>query len=149
VASEERAAEAFGPDLAPEYRALVGRVAAQREQAERLRALAERVEEQTARDERLLQEMEELLGLAPQMRMEALNSRLRGQRLQEIAIEVLRQQVGSGQEIHYRDWYLLLLEAGYQVGGKDPLATFLVQVHRAPHVERVGRRTGKYRLVTA
>jgi hypothetical protein len=48
--------------------------------------------------------------------------------------------------VHYREWYSLLRTAGYTVGGKDPVATFLASVSRAPHVESVGRRTGLYLL---
>jgi hypothetical protein len=135
--------------LAHEHSALVDRIRAQREQIERLWALAERLDEQARRDEHLLSELESVLGLSDQLRLEDLDARLRGRRLQEVAVEVLAERLGEGHEIHYRDWYALLQEAGYRIGGRDPLATFLAQVNRAPNVERIGRRTGRYRLQAA
>jgi GAF domain-containing protein len=131
-----------------EYAALCGRIQDQRQQADRLRELADRIEEQTAGDEALLLEMEEILGLAPQMRFEALDRRLGGRRLREIAVEVLERQPDSGREIHYRDWYALLEAAGYQVAGRDPLATFLAAVRRIERVQAIGHRSGRYQLIT-
>jgi len=130
-----------------EYAALCGRIQDQRQQADRLRELADRIEEQTAGDEALLLEMEEILGLAPQMRFEALDRRLGGRRLREIAVEVLERQPDSGREIHYRDWYALLEAAGYQVAGRDPLATFLAAVRRIERVQAIGHRSGLYQLI--
>jgi hypothetical protein len=129
-----------------EYSALCGRIRDQRAQADRLRELADRIEEQTARDEGLLLEMEEILGLAPQMRLEALDRRLGGRRLREIAVSVLESQPESGREIHYRDWYALLEAAGYRIAGRDPLATFLAAVRRSERVQAVGSRSGRYQL---
>jgi hypothetical protein len=131
-----------------EYAALCARVRDQRAQADRLRILADRIEEQTARDEGLLLEMEEILGLAPQMRFEALDRRLSGRRLREMAVEVLERHPESGREIHYRDWYALLEAAGYSVAGRDPVATFLAAVRRSDRVRAVGGRSGRYRLGT-
>ena len=130
-----------------EYAALCRRIQDQRQQADRLRELADRIEEQTAGDEALLLEMEEILGLAPQMRFEALDRRLGGRRLREIAVEVLERQPDSGREIHYRDWYALLEAAGYQVAGRDPLATFLAAVRRIERVQAIGHRSGLYQLI--
>ena len=141
--------QTYGPDFASEYAALCGRIQAQREQADRLRALANRVEEQTTLDEQMLAEMEQILGLAPQMQIETLDRRLGGRRLREIAVAVLEQHLESGREIHYRDWYALLQQAGYSVSGKDPLATFLAQIRRTDGVSPVGQRSGRYRLVAA
>lgn len=132
--------------LRSEYELLFARVEAQREQSDRLRALAEAVEERTQRDEHLLEELAGALGIANQLRIEDLSPRLRGRRLQEVALQVLRAEWGADREIHYRAWYELLVEQGHKVGGKDPVATFLAQVHRAPGVVGVGRRSGKYRL---
>jgi hypothetical protein len=135
--------------LRAEFEQLASRVSQQREQADRLRALAGQLEDQTARDEHLLRELGAVLGLSAQMRIEDLSPRLRGQRLQEVALEVLRTHWGADREIHYREWYDLLQSKGHRIGGKDPLATFLAQVHRAPGVERLGSRTGRYRLRAA
>jgi hypothetical protein len=132
--------------LRGEFDLLAGRVHQQREQVDRLRGLADQLEEQTVRDEHLLQELAGVLGLSAQLRLEDLSPRLRGQRLQEVALEILRKQWGADRDIHYREWYDLVEAEGYKVGGKDPLATFLAQVHRAPGVVRLGRRTGRYQL---
>jgi len=135
--------------LSDEHRALAQRVSEQRERANRLRALADHVEEQAARDEHMLRELEGLLGIAPQLRLEQLDRCLRGQRLEEVAIEILTRKVAPGQPVHYREWFDLLRQAGHCVGGKDPFATFLAQVNRSPSVERLGRRSGMYRLRAA
>jgi hypothetical protein len=134
--------------LRGEYELLLARVEAQREQSDRLRALADALEERTRRDEHLLEELAGALGIASQLRIEELSPSLRGQRLQEVAVEVLTAEWGANREIHYRAWYELLVAQGHKVGGKDPVATFLAQVHRAPGVVSVGRRSGKYLLAT-
>lgn len=132
--------------LVEEFAALALRVADGRERAARLRALADHAEAQAARDERMLGELESALGMAAQLRLEDLDPRLRGQRLEEIAIELLRARPDFGQPIHYREWFALLRRAGHHVAGKDPLATFLAQLNRSPAVEPVGQRSGLYRL---
>jgi hypothetical protein len=129
-----------------EYTSLLAQVVEQRERADRLRMLADRLEENASRDEHLLGELGALLGREDQLRLEDLDPRLKGQRLREVAVEVLRREVGPGQPIHYRQWYMLLDAAGHKVGGRDPLATFLTQVHRAHDVVSVGRRSGLYQL---
>lgn len=125
------------------------RVADGRERAARLRALAEHAEAQATRDERMLGELESALGIAAQLRLEDFDPRLRGQRLEEIAIELLRARPDFGQPIHYREWFALLRRAGHRVAGRDPLATFLAQLNRSPAVEAVGQRSGLYRLCAA
>lgn len=134
-------------NLRGEYELLRVRVEQQREQADRLRAMADSLEERTAADEHLLIEMAAALGLSAQLRIEDLSPRLRGQRLQEVALEVLESEWGAGRDIHYREWFDLVQERGHRVGGKDPLATFLAQIHRAPGVERRGKRSGRYQLI--
>jgi hypothetical protein len=71
---------------------------------------------------------------------------LRGERLREVAVDVLRRLALSGDPIHYRAWFDALVEAGFRVSGRDPLASFLTQVTRIDQVESVGRRSGLYRL---
>jgi hypothetical protein len=142
-------AESLNERVRVEFDALAQRVEQQREQVDRLRGLADQLEEQTARDEHLLQELAAVLGRSAQMRIEDLSPRLRGRRLQEVAVEILHSHWGAGRDIHYREWYDLVQAEGYKVGGKDPLATFLAQVHRAPGVERLGSRSGRYRLLAA
>lgn len=135
--------------LIAECRGMAIRVREGRERADRLRALAEHSEAQAARDEQLLAELEAALGLADQLRLDDLDPRLGGQRLEQIAVELLRQQRQFGDTIHYRDWFALIRKAGYEVTGKDPLATFLTQLRRSDSVESVGRRSGLYRLRVA
>lgn len=135
--------------LADEFRALAAHVAEQRERAARLRALAEHAEAQAERDEQMLAEIGAAVGLSAQTRIEDIDPRLRGQRLEEIAVSLLRRYREGDEPIHYREWFALLQRAGHHVGGKDPLATFLAQINRSPSVERMGQRSGLYRLRTA
>jgi hypothetical protein len=125
------------------------RVAALREQARRLRELADHVDLDLAAGVRLLRQIDELLGQAPQMSIAEVDDELRGQRLRVVAIQVLKRRKGAGSSVHYREWYALLVEEGHTVAGKDPVATFLTQVSRCDEVQRVGRRSGIYRLVAA
>jgi hypothetical protein len=90
--------------------------------------------------------IEEVAGLSPQMAICEISEELRGERLREVAVEVLRQSAASGDSIHYRAWFDALLESGFRVSGRDPLATFLTQITRIDQVESVGRRSGLYRL---
>jgi hypothetical protein len=117
-----------------------------RARAQRLRALADQAAEQVAADEGLLRSMAEVLGISSQTTIEQLGGALRGRRLREVAVVVLRKHYAPGAEIHYREWYDLVASEGIAVAGKDPRATFLSQVSRADDVEAVGRRTGRYRL---
>lgn len=136
----------FDAALKAEYRALAASVAQHREQAERLQALADHARAQAERDEQALIGLAQVLGLDPQMVIEQLDERLRGARLQEIAVRVLADHQQPGEAIHYKQWYGLLRAAGYAVGGKDPLASFLAAVSRSPHVQAVGQRSGLYVL---
>ena len=116
--------------------------------------LAARAHELRARGERWLQragellreadrldhrvrELDEILGRAPQLRLDLQTRALQGQRLREEATRILLERRGVRVPIHYRDWFALLGEEGVEVGGKDPLATFLTQVTRSPVVVRV------------
>lgn len=130
--------------LLDEYRELARSIACQRERAERLRALADQATAHAEDQERSLRDLAELLGIDPQQRLEELDVRLRGQGLQEIAVRVLSERHPKGEPIHYKQWYALLREAGYAVGGKDPLATFLASVSRSARVQAMGRRSGLY-----
>jgi hypothetical protein len=111
------------------------------------RGMLDSMEEQLAREERLLREIEELSDQRPQLRLERLDRQLRGRRLREVAVEILRREVGVDQPIHYREWFALLRAHGFEIRGKDPLNTFLTGVGRADGVEPIGGRSGLYRLV--
>lgn len=90
--------------------------------------------------------IEEVAGIAPQLAMCAISEELRGERLREVAVEVLQRLAASGDPVHYRVWFDALVESGYRISGRDPLATFLTQVRRIERVQSVGRRSGLYRL---
>lgn len=127
---------------------VAARLEALREQSARLHELVEKVDTDVAETARLLRRMDEMLGIAPQLSLDA-QGELRGQKLQEIAVELLREKKGVGVAVHYRDWFGLLVEAGLHVAGRDPLSTFLTQVSRASQVESVRPRSGLYRLRSA
>lgn len=135
--------------LREEREVLAYRVRGQLAQLDRLeqitRSLAARVEA----DRRLLDELDGALGLSPQLRLESLDEQIRGQRLEEIAIAILREEVGELAEIHYREWFEMLRARGHRVAGQNPLGTFLAQINRSALIERVGKRTGRYRLSLA
>jgi hypothetical protein len=69
---------------------------------------------------------------------------LRGRRLRLVAAQLLWRDLGE-REIYYREWFERLLQAGYAVGGRDPLASFLTNVRDSPAVVR-GQNQGFYRL---
>jgi hypothetical protein len=127
---------------------VAARLEALREQSQRLHEIVEQVDRDADEAARMLRVMDEILGLAPQLSLDAYGE-LRGQRLQEIAVELLRQKKGNGAVVHYREWYELLLKEGLRVAGKDPIATFLTQVARAPGVKLVRPRSGLYQLHAA
>jgi chaperonin cofactor prefoldin len=79
---------------------------------------------------------------APDPREDGPNT-LRGPAIREVAVALL---VADGRDaLHYRAWFDLLTQAGYDVAGKDPLAVFLTQITRSPAV-RKGARPGEYAL---
>lgn len=122
-------------------------VAELRNRAERLQALADDARTQAEAQEAALRDLAELVGIDAQLRLEQLDSRLGGQRLQEIAVQVLEDKHPNGEAIHYKQWYSLLREAGFVVGGKDPQATFLASIRRSSQVRSIGRRSGLYVIV--
>jgi hypothetical protein len=128
---------------------LIEHVAQLSRRVEMHREVLEQLEVELASQQRLLREIEELTDQRPQLRLERLDRQLKGQRLQEVAVEVLRQRLGPDDTIHYREWFGLVRAAGYEVAAKNPLNAFLTGVGRARGVERVGQRTGLYRLALA
>jgi hypothetical protein len=133
--------------LERERRSLIERVSQLEQRAEAHRTVLEQLESQLATDQALLREVEELTDRRPQMRLERLDRELRGRRLREVAVDVLRRR-GEGDMLHYREWFSLLRSEGWEVRGRDPLNTFLTEVGRTDGVERVGQRTGLYRLAS-
>jgi hypothetical protein len=128
---------------------VIARVADLRRQSESLHGVVDQVDRDLQSTERLLRQMDEMLGLAPQLALESVHEEIRGQRLRDIAVEVLRVRRGLGVVIHYTDWLRLLEDEGIRVGGKNPTATLLTQIAKSPHVESVRRRSGLYRLKSA
>lgn len=129
-------------------RAIVeSRIGDLREQSRRLLGLAAAIDGHLASSIRLLSELDEMLGVAPQMSMTHADEVLRGQRLREVAIQILKGH--KGKTVHYREWYDLVVLDGHRVSGQDPIATFLTEVSRAAEIEPVGRRSGLYRLRAA
>jgi hypothetical protein len=92
-----------------------------------------------------VRELDELLGTAPQLRIDLQTEVLRGAALRSAAVRVLAECHGVNHPVHYRDWYELLSQAGLRAGGKDPVATFLTEITRSGIVERAGR-AGVYQL---
>lgn len=134
--------------LERERRLLITQVAELRQRVVAHRGLLEQLELQLAVDEGLLREIEELTDQRPQLRLERLDRELSGQRLREVAVDVLRRR-REGDPVHYREWFSFVRAEGWEIRGRDPLNSFLTEVGRAEGVERVGRRTGMYRLRAA
>jgi hypothetical protein len=132
-----------------EHPLILQRVEDLRDQSQRLHLLTERVDEELEEATRMLRSVEEMLGIAPQLSIYAHSGELRGRRLREIAVQILRHRRGAGAEVHYREWYEMVTGAGVRVAGKDPLATFLTQISQAPEIVSVKPRSGLYRLVGA
>jgi hypothetical protein len=98
---------------------------------------------------RTIRELGELLGIEDQLSIAELHDELRGQRLREVAAQVLWQHFREGDVVHYKQWFDLVVADGHRIGGKNPAATFLTQVARVSTVERTGPRSGLYRLKSA
>lgn len=133
-------------ELTRQYEELSVRAVQHRERAELLQRMADQANAQAVNDERLLDELAGTLGRACQLRIEQLDRRLRGRRLQEIAVEILASRLTPGETVHYKQWFSWVEAEGFRVGGKDPQATFLAQVARSPRVISAGRRSGRYGL---
>jgi len=147
--AEDRHASEARSVLAAEREALIDAVRRRRERAAELHGVLEVLEHQLVLDEQHLAEISGLLGLSSQLRIDELDERLRGRRLKEVAVEVLSREVGADRPVHYREWFELVRAAGYEIAGKDPLATFLAQITRADGVEGLGHRSGRYKLSAA
>jgi hypothetical protein len=145
------------PALSDEFRvmavaereALLAHYAECQERAERHSELAAEAQREAERYARAIREIGELLGIEEQLSIATLHDELRGERLREVATEVLWRHFSNGDVVHYKQWYDLVVAEGHRIGGKNPAATFLTQVARIETVERVGRRSGLYRLCTA
>jgi hypothetical protein len=145
---------ATNPDFSDEFEQLA------RDEAERLRVRAlefrtrserwaTRAHDLAAQAERIearVRHLDELLGRAPQLRLDLQSEALQGQRLREEAVRILLEKRGTRQPIHYKEWYGLLRDQGLVATGKDPVATFLTQITRSPLVQRVDGPGGVYQV---
>jgi hypothetical protein len=125
---------------------LLARHAEARERLAHFEGLATEAREEVRSLADSIRSVEGVAGLAPQLAISELSEELRGERLREVALEVLRRLAASGDPVHYRAWFEALQQAGYRVSGQDPLAVFLTQITRIDKVEGLGRRSGLYRL---
>lgn len=69
---------------------------------------------------------------------------IKGRELRRVAGRLLW-DAQRDREIHYREWFERVIAAGYAVGGKDPVASFLTNIRDSPAVQR-GSLPGRYRL---
>jgi hypothetical protein len=69
---------------------------------------------------------------------------VRGRQLRIVAAQLLW-RTSQTNEVHYREWFERLLQEGYAVGGRDPVASFLTNIRDSPAVAR-GAQPGFYRL---
>jgi hypothetical protein len=117
-----------------------------RAEADELIGLADTKIRQAVGYEGELRELDELLGRAPQLRIDLVDDELRGQRLAAVALELLVTRQPVGRPIHYRDWFRLVVESGHRVVGRNPLASFLTEIARSPLVEPAAPGNGVYRV---
>jgi hypothetical protein len=149
VARAESASTDFLNAAKAERDLLATRLAEAHERIQHFETLASEARDEAQSVAASIRAIEEVAGLAPQLAICEISEELRGERLREVALEVLQRLSTSGDPVHYRIWFEALVESGYRVTGKDPLATFLTQVSRIDRVERMGRRSGLYRLRVA
>jgi hypothetical protein len=69
---------------------------------EHFEALAAEAREQREELNRSIRAIEEVSGLAPQLALSAVCAELRGERLREVALDVLRRLSATGDPVHYR-----------------------------------------------
>ena len=132
--------------LRSEHATLTARLRALGRRLELHRGIVHELEVELAVLQRLLREIDELSDRRPQLRIERLDKQLKGRRIQEVAIELLRRRIEPEEVVHYRDWFGMLTAEGFEIAGRDPLNTFLTSVGRADGVVRLGKRSGLYRL---
>jgi len=70
---------------------------------------------------------------------------LRGPAIRAAAVRTLLAHPRRPEAMHYREWFELVAQAGYDVAGKDPVAVFLTQLSRSPLVRRA-TQSGVYEL---
>jgi hypothetical protein len=138
--------DAFKQTAAVEREKLLERFEYCRQRSERHTQLAAEAAQEAERYARAIREIGELLGIEDQLSINELHDELRGERLRDVAADVLWRHFREGDVVHYKQWLELVTAEGHRIGGKNPTATFLTQVARVETVERVGRRSGLYKL---
>jgi hypothetical protein len=141
--------ESFRQTALAEREKLLRRYEECRARHEALLDEAEQAALEAGRYLKTIRELGEVLEIEDQLSITTLSDDLRGERLREIAAEVLWRNHKAGDVVHYKEWLALVVAEGHRIGGKNSAATFLTQVAREKTVERVGRRTGLYKLVVA
>lgn len=149
VSARDPLSDEFVAAATAEREALVARLTEAEERVAHFDSLAESARADAASFAASIRAIEEMVGLSPQIAMCEISEELRGERLREVAMTVLDERFANGDPIHYRAWFDALVESGYRVSGRDPLASFLTQVSRIERVEKVGKRSGLYRLRVA
>src|SRR3954447_7207147 len=115
----------FKASAAVERATLLTRYEEARELSEHHAQLAEQAARDAERYAKTIRELGELLEIEDQLSLVQLSDQLRGDRLREIAAEVLWRHRQAGDVVHYKQWIELVVADGYQIGGKNPAATFL------------------------
>src|SRR5262245_63560272 len=81
---------------------LLARLAETQEREQHFESLLAQAREEAALLSASIRDIEETVGLASQIAMCEISEELRGERIREVALEVLRAQAGEGNPIHYR-----------------------------------------------
>jgi hypothetical protein len=136
----------FEDTAARERELLLKRYTECKARAEHHQELAADAMREAERYAKTIRELGELLGVEDQLSLSDLSEQLRGERLREVAADVLWRNFHAGDVVHYKQWQECVVSEGYRIGGKNPTATFLTQVARVESVERIGRRSGLYKL---
>src|SRR5262245_37862688 len=71
---------------------------------------------------RTIRELGELLGVEDQLSIVELMPELRGQRLRDVAADIVFRHFRPGEEFHYRQWFDVLISEGHRIGGKNVAA---------------------------
>lgn len=138
--------EPFRLSALKEREDLIARYQAFRERHEALLEQATAAALEADRCLTTIRELGELVGAEDQLSIVTLSDELRGERLRQVAADIVFKHFRPGESFHYKQWLELVVAEGHRVGGKNASATFLTQVARVDGVEKVGRRSGIYRI---
>src|SRR4051794_26623562 len=108
--------------------ALISRYQACVERHEDLKSQAEEAALEAEQYLRTIRELGELLGSEDQLSIVSLSEELRGERLRQVAADIVFRHFRPGESFHYKQWLDLVVSEGHRIGGKNSAATFLTQV---------------------